>query len=194
MKSQSSRIILQLPEWLESYATKWQPGGNTSERMRFVISAAEQNIQHQTGGPFAAAIFTIEGGELLALGVNLVSSLNNAILHAEIIAIMLAQQKLGHFDLGAEQFPRHELVSSSEPCAMCIGATGWSGVHKLIFGATVADAEAIGFDEGPISPTWKQELTTRGIKITAEVERERARQVLQHYKQNGGMIYNSRTQ
>ena len=127
---------------------------------------------------------------MISLGVNLVTSHNNAILHAEIVAIMLAQQKLNTFDLGSTGLAEHELVSSSEPCAMCIGATNWSGVHQLAYGATVEDAIAIGFDEGPISPDWQQELNNRGIEIIPALLREQAAAVLKLYSSSDGALYN----
>ena len=40
------------------------------------------------------------------------------------------------------------LVTSCEQCAMCSGATPWSGVEKMIYGATREMAEKVGFDEG----------------------------------------------
>ena len=59
----------------------------------------------------------------------------------------------------------HELVSSCEPCAMCLGATLWSGVRRLVTGATKADAEAIGYDEGPVFPESYAHLERRGIEV-----------------------------
>ncbi|MCK7474293.1 MAG: hypothetical protein MZV49_13640 [Rhodopseudomonas palustris] len=42
-------------------------------------------------------------------------------------------------------------MTSSQPCLMCLGATLWSGVTRLTYGAAAADVTAIlGFDEGPL--------------------------------------------
>ena len=41
-----------------------------------------------------------------------------------------------------------EMVASTQPCAMCLGATPWSGIRRLVCGARDEDAEEIGFDEG----------------------------------------------
>lgn len=192
MNHQPNQLNFHLPEWLADYARTWNANCDVNTRMRFVIDAAEQNVQRKTGGPFAAAIFESDSGELVSLGVNLVTTHNNAILHAEVVTIMLAQHQLHSFDLGSAQLPRHELLSSSEPCAMCIGAINWSGVHALAYGAAIADAQAIGFDEGPISPVWKQEFSARGIEVHPELERARAVKVLQSYRDAGGVVYNGR--
>lgn len=192
MSEPGSTTLLNLPPWLRALEEAWSPQKSIDERMRFVIATARQNVERQSGGPFAAAVFERDSGRLIALGTNLVTSHNNAILHAEIVAIMLAQQRLENFDLGASGLPAHELVSSSEPCTMCMGATNWSGVKRLVFGATVADAEAVGFDEGPACHNWKQDFAARGIEVTGGIERDKAAAVLQLYKKQGGPIYNAR--
>ena len=58
--------------------------------MRLAIELSRLNIQHGTGGPFGAAIFERETGRLLAPGVNLVTSLDCSVFHAEMVAIMVA--------------------------------------------------------------------------------------------------------
>lgn len=161
--------------------------------MAFVVEAARINIDHQCGGPFAAAIFEKDSGKLISLGTNLVTSHNNAILHAEIVAIILAQHRCNTFDLSSNTPVGYDLVSSSEPCAMCIGATNWSGVKRLVFGATISDAIAIGFDEGPVASNWREQMQQRGVEIVADVLREEAVQVLNHYHNIGGKLYNGRS-
>jgi tRNA(Arg) A34 adenosine deaminase TadA len=186
-------ITLSLPPWLESAL----PPQDTvfpavEDRMRFVIGLAEQNIAAGTGGPFAAAVFNGGTGRLITAGVNLVISLNSSIAHAEIIAIMLAQQRAGTYDLGGDGMPPLELVTSTEPCAMCLGAIPWSGVRRLICGATGEDVTGIGFDEGAKPAGWQRELEERGIAVVQNVCRAEAAAVLRRYAEQGGMIYNAR--
>ena len=186
-------ITLSLPPWLESAL----PPSDTAfpaveDRMRFVIGLAEQNIAAGTGGPFAAAVFNGGTGRLITAGVNLVISLNSSIAHAEIIAIMLAQQRAGTYDLGGGGMPPLELVTSTEPCAMCLGAIPWSGVRRLICGATGEDVTGIGFDEGAKPAGWQRELEERGIAVVQNVCRAEAAAVLRRYAEQGGMIYNAR--
>jgi tRNA(Arg) A34 adenosine deaminase TadA len=160
--------------------------------MLFVIEAAQLNISKGTGGPFAAAVFETESGKLVSVGVNLVTSAGLSILHAEMLALALAQRKVGTYDLGRYDVPGHDLVASAEPCAMCLGAIPWSGVRRVIVGACDSDVRAIGFDEGPKMKDWKNELEKRGIAVICDVEREAAVQVLLNYALQGGRIYNSR--
>jgi hypothetical protein len=46
--------------------------------------------------------------------------------------------------------PAYELATSCDPCAMCLGATLWSGVRHVRCGATRDDAMLLRFDEGPV--------------------------------------------
>lgn len=193
MSFQPSIIEIQLPDWIDAFIIRHPVYiSSIEDRMSFVIEASQLNVSKGTGGPFAAAIFESESGKLVSLGVNLVTSAGLSILHAEVVAFALAQKKVACYDLGAQNLPAHELVASTEPCAMCLGATVWSGVQRVITGACDDDARKIGFDEGPKIKEWKIELEKRGISVICDVRREEAAKVLLNYSLLGGKIYNSR--
>ncbi len=158
-------------------------------RMDFVIALSAENARRGTGGPFGAATFTQDGNELLACGVNRVTAENAPVAHAEIMAISLAARALATWDLGKA---RLELVSSAQPCAMCLGAIVWAGIGSLAIGARREDVEGLaGFDEGPFPDHWKEELERRGITVTRDVRRIEAAAVLDAYGKSGGVAYNS---
>ena len=203
------RVVLRLPDWVEdTLAHRVYP--TVEDRMRLAVELSRLNVRHGTGGPFGAAIFELKTGELLAPGVNLVIAANCSVFHAEMVAIMVAQQLVGSFDLGGDELavatedlgtnatassevrPPYELVASTEPCAMCLGATPWSGVRRLVCGARDEDASAIGFDEGEKPIQWVQALERRGITVVRDVLREEAASVLREYAVRGGEIYNAR--
>ena len=158
--------------------------------MRLAIALSRENILRQTGGPFGAAIFESDSGRLISVGVNLVVPLNNSALHGEMVAFMTAQTRLGTFTLNAEGLPAHELVTSCDPCAMCLGATLWAGVRKVVCGASRDDAGEIFFDEGPVFPESYEYLRSRGIEVIHGVLRDEAREVLGLYAHRSGTIYN----
>jgi tRNA(Arg) A34 adenosine deaminase TadA len=160
--------------------------------MKLVIALARRNIEHNTGGPFGAGIFERESGRLVAVGVNQVEVSNCSIAHAEMLAIALAQCATGSYDLGSREGLAYELVTSTEPCVMCLGAICWSGVRQVVCGARDEDAREIGFDEGPKPSDWVRSLESRGISVVTDVLREHAKAVLAEYQQGGGLIYNSR--
>jgi len=186
-------LVLRLPGWVENFLAK-EPEvfEELEKRMRLVVELARLNVEHKSGGPFAAGIFEQQSGKLLAVGVNLVASANCSIAHAEIVCIALAQQKLGCYDLGSENTPAYELVTSTEPCAMCLGAIPWSGVRRIVCGTRDADARQIGFDEGDKPNDWVEKLEKRGITVLRDVCRDQAQAVLEYYVESGGVIYNGR--
>jgi tRNA(Arg) A34 adenosine deaminase TadA len=157
--------------------------------MEWVIGLAERNVAEGTGGPFAAAVFDFDTGGLIAPGVNRVVAARCSAAHAEIVALATAQARLGHHDLGAPGLPRCELVASTAPCAMCLGAIPWSGVRRLVCGAREEDARAIGFDEGDKPADWAGALQRRGIEVERDVCRPAAVALLQQYAAGGGVIY-----
>lgn len=187
------KIVLALPDWVGPFLEK-APAvfENIEDRMRLAIELSKLNVENETGGPFGAAVFEQDSGKLIAVGVNVVVDTNCSLAHAEMMCIGLAQQKLETFDLGAEGMPACELASSTEPCAMCLGAIPWSGIRRLICGARGRDACDIGFDEGVKVPDWVDTIESRGINVLRDVLRREAREVLIKYKESGGLIYNGR--
>ncbi|MHC4519589.1 MAG: nucleoside deaminase [Planctomycetota bacterium] len=191
---QCKELVLKLPAWLDGFVEGWDQGFESVEaRMRFAIELARLNIDRQTGGPFGAAVFDVASRKLIAPGVNLVEPAHCSIAHAEMIAIALAQQTVGSYDL-SEGSRTCELVTSTEPCAMCLGAIPWSGVRRVVCGAQGEDACAIGFDEGAKPDDWVGSLNRRGIQVTRDVLRDEAQAVLKHYRTCGRRIYNPRSE
>ena len=186
-------VTLRLPGWVDELVSDGDPTfPSVEDRMRFAVELSRSNVRNGTGGPFGAAVFERETGRLLAPGVNLVVGSGCSVFHAEMVAIMVAQKVVGTFDLGAENLPAYELVATTEPCAMCLGATPWSGVRGLVTGARDEDARAVGFDEGAKISAWAGSLEDRGISVRRDVLRGEAVSVLQEYAELGGEVYNSR--
>jgi tRNA(Arg) A34 adenosine deaminase TadA len=183
-------IQVSLPPWVPEVIAGREVFPTLEDRMRLAVALSRENVVRRTGGPFGAAIFERDSGRLVAAGVNSVTRLNNCTLHGEMVAFMMAQAALGSFSLGAPGMPAHELVTSCEPCAMCLGAILWSGVSRVVCGAARADATELRFEEGPVFPASYKYLEARGIEIVHEVLREEARGVLVLYREQGGPIYN----
>ena len=183
-------VHVEYPDWVDSVVDWNRAYGSDQERMRIAIALARANVERSTGGPFGAAVFETKSGRLVAVGMNSVVRLNNCVLHGEMMAFMMAQQCVGSFTLNSAQLPAHELYTSCEPCAMCLGATLWSGVRRLVYGASREDAALLNFDEGPVFPESYHYLEKRGIAIVRNVLRSEARAVLELYRASAGRIYN----
>ncbi len=183
-------VHVEYPAWVDEMVDWDKTYRSDEEKMRVAIAASRENVERETGGPFGAAIFESDSGRLVAVGMNSVVRLNNCTLHGEMVAFMMAQQRLGSFTLAAPGMPVHELFTSCEPCAMCLGATLWSGVKRVVYGAGREDASRLNFEEGPVFPASYKYLEDRGITIVRDVLRADARMVLEQYRARSGKIYN----
>lgn len=211
-------VTVTLPTWAITSSPEYFSRRYTTddEMMSLAINLSDRNISEGTGGPFGAAIFerhqSQEGGSesyctLVSVGMNRVVPLGNSTLHGETVAIQLAQKKVGSFTLmldnededrkegdatthtTTKRKRQFELFTSCEPCAMCLGATLWSGVSRIVCGATKSDAQSIGFDEGPVYEQSYDHLIKCGVEVTRNVMSEEAGAVLRRYGQEG-LIYN----
>jgi tRNA(Arg) A34 adenosine deaminase TadA len=185
--TQVNEVVWRQPEWIAKELDLASPRFDDEARMRLAIDLARRNVLHG-GGPFGAAVFEAETGQVVAVGANSVVAQKCSLLHAEVAAIAFAQAAVSSHTLAKGAY---ELFASSEPCAQCLGATVWSGVRRLVCGATADDAEAIGFDEGPRRIDWAAQLQARGIAVTLGVLATEARDVLASYAARGGPIYNA---
>lgn len=183
-------VRIDYPAWVASVVDWDRAYATDEERMRLAIQMSRENVERDTGGPFGAAIFESQSGRLVSVGMNSVVRLNNCTLHGEVMAVMMAQSRLDCFTLRREGGPAYELVTSCEPCAMCLGATLWSGVRRLVCGAGRDDAVRLGFDEGPVFPESYEYLEARGIRVVHAMLRDEAAAVLELYRARSGPIYN----
>ena len=189
MTPRALTVRIDYPDWVGEIVAWDRVYATDEDRMRLAIALSRENVERDSGGPFGAAIFEANG-RLVAVGMNSVVRLNNCTLHGEMVAFMMAQLAVGSFTLNAPHLPPHELVTSCEPCAMCLGATLWSGVKRVVSGAAREDASRLSFEEGPVFPQSYAYLQQRGIEIVRGVLREEARVVLERYRAKSGKIYN----
>jgi len=183
---QHSDFQFTLPPWA-SEKIKPQTIENMDARMRLAITLADENAA-QGGGPFGAAVFHAETHALISVGVNIVLGQRWPAGHAEIVAMTLAQRQLDADD--QREIPL-ELVTSCEPCMMCMGASLWFGIKRIVIGAPGNAPESIGFDEGPKPLEWVQSFEQRGIEVLQGIEQERATAVFARYAAHNGQIYNA---
>jgi len=184
-------LNITLPDWTAGYVARQPEAVDDAARMGLAIALSRENVLAGSGGPFGAAVFDADGRRPLAIGVNLVEAAGNACLHAEIVALMFAQAAVRSWTLRRAAAAPRVLYTSCTPCAMCLGAVLWSGVGRLVCGATREDALALGFDEGPVfAESWRY-LETRGVAIELGVLAAEAREVFTLYKARGGLVYNA---
>ena len=190
MPGRGPAVVLDLPNWAGAYVATHPVLADDDARMRFVLGLARENVERGTGGPFAAAVVVRATGRVVSVGVNAVERLQCSVAHAEVIALALAEAQVGAYSLRAAGLPPHELVTTCQPCAMCLGAVGWSGVTRLVCAAARSDAVAIGFDEGLLPEAWERRFAEAGVEVVCGVLRDEARAVMERYVERGGTTYN----
>jgi tRNA(Arg) A34 adenosine deaminase TadA len=189
-------VSLTLPSWVSEEVGEPERTFSTLDgKMELVIRLAEGNISKGTGGPFGAGVFDMERGTLVAPGVNIVVTADCSVAHAEAMAIMLAQQAHRTFDLAGRGLPAMELVTSAQPCIQCFGMIWWSGVRRVVTGASGEDVQGLtGFEEGPLPRDWIGLLANRPplhpVEVVTGCLRSQACEVLRKYRESGGPIYN----
>lgn len=187
----SHAFAIELPDWARRLAGELPDRlPEPADRMRLAIDLSRRNVEAGTGGPFGAVVSSVTDGHLIAIGVNRVEPDTCSSAHAEIVALSLAQATLSNWNLAEVQAAPVELATSCEPCAMCLGAIPWSGVQRVICGATKRDAEVTGFDEGERAGDWIGVLNRRGIEVQTEILQPDAAGVLAEYRRKGARIYN----
>src|SRR5262245_47350661 len=102
------KLSWSLPEWVFEEFDLDTPRVTAEERMALAIQLARRNIE-TGGGPFGAAIFEVGTGQVVGPGVNLVVTHGCSLLHAEMVAIAIAQASVGTFALSSGKY---ELVTS----------------------------------------------------------------------------------
>ncbi len=132
--------------------------------LRRAIALSVENVA-AGGGPFGAVV--ARGGEIVAEGVNRVTTLHDPTAHAEVQAIRAAAARLGTFDLSG-----CTIYSSCEPCPMCLSAIYWARLDRLVYAGTKDDAARAGFDDAFIYRELALPPSERHLRSSEELNDE----------------------
>jgi tRNA(Arg) A34 adenosine deaminase TadA len=105
------------------------------ERMAALVSFTARSLVTDTPRPFGAAIVHSKTGRLLLRALNAVRQETDPSAHAEVRAIRRAAKRLKQISLGG-----YTLYTTCEPCPMCMSAALWAGLDRVVYGATIEDA------------------------------------------------------
>jgi tRNA(adenine34) deaminase len=106
-----------------------------TERMRALITFTARSLRTVRPRCFGASIVHTKSGELLLHTLNNVAGEFDPSCHAEVRAIRRATKRLRQISLAG-----YTLYSTCEPCPMCMSATLWAGIDRVVYGATIEDA------------------------------------------------------
>jgi tRNA(adenine34) deaminase len=95
--------------------------------MRLALQEAEKAFQ---AGEIPVGAVVVCKGRVVGRGYNLTEQLNDVTAHAEMQAFTAASETLG-----GKYLKDCTLYVTVEPCVMCAGASYWTQISKLVYGA-----------------------------------------------------------
>jgi tRNA(Arg) A34 adenosine deaminase TadA len=105
------------------------------KHMRELYQFTARTLETKHPVPFGALIVSTRSGKMLMRATNAVRRENDPSAHAEVRTVRLACKKLKRTSLGG-----FTMYSTCEPCAMCMANALWARLDRVVFGATIADA------------------------------------------------------
>jgi tRNA(adenine34) deaminase len=105
------------------------------ERMGAIAAFTARSMRTARPRPFGAAIIHAKSGNVLLRALNAVAQEFDPSSHAEVRAIRRATKRLKQLSLAG-----YTLYTTCEPCPMCMSAALWAGLDRVVYGATIEDA------------------------------------------------------
>jgi tRNA(Arg) A34 adenosine deaminase TadA len=106
-----------------------------ADRMKALAAWTMLSMDTADPNPFGCEIVDTKTGASLMRAMNAVTPENDPSAHAEIRTIRLACHKLKSPVLAG-----YTLYTTCEPCPMCMSGALWAQVDRVVYGATIADA------------------------------------------------------
>jgi tRNA(Arg) A34 adenosine deaminase TadA len=106
------------------------------QRRWYAAALAMKTLAESWGDQPYGAVLVLDGS-VVGDGPSRVVKDGNPDAHAERVAILDAQRRLGRASLAGAV-----LVSTSRPCGLCEAAAARAGVARMVFGADLTDAGA----------------------------------------------------
>jgi guanine deaminase len=136
--------------------------------------------------PFGAVV--VKDGVVVACAHNTVWPDTDPTAHAEVNAIRQAARALATIDLSG-----CVMYTTCEPCPMCLSAIHWARFDRVVYGATIADAQGSGFNELTVDAKKLAELGGSKLvvdKIASEESARECARLFQEWKQTAkGGVY-----
>jgi tRNA(adenine34) deaminase len=105
------------------------------DRMAALAAFTARSMRTERPRPFGASIIHTKSGKLFLHALNAVAQEFDPSSHAEVRAIRKATRRLKKLSLAG-----YTLYTTCEPCPMCMSAALWAGLDRVVYGATIEDA------------------------------------------------------
>ena len=103
--------------------------------MSALVAFTGRSLETERPVPFGSSIVHTRSGEVLLRATNAVAREIDPSSHAEVRAIRLACKKLKSISLAG-----YTLYTTCEPCPMCMSTALWADLDRVVYGATIEDA------------------------------------------------------
>lgn len=103
--------------------------------MSQLVQFTALSMETETPVPFGALIVETATGKPLMQALNAVAAENDPSSHAELRTVRQATKKLKNRSLKG-----YTMYSTCEPCPMCMANALWAGLDRVVYGATIKDA------------------------------------------------------
>jgi tRNA(Arg) A34 adenosine deaminase TadA len=103
--------------------------------MAALVVFTARSLRTERPVPFGSSIVHTASGEVLLRALNAVAREFDPSSHAEVRAIRLATKRLKSISLAG-----YTLYTTCEPCPMCMSTALWAGLDRVVYGATIEDA------------------------------------------------------
>ncbi len=147
-----------------------------SDLMRMAIDRCRQGLTLGQS-PFGCAI--ARGEEILSCAHNTVVLTTDITAHAEVNAIREACLHTGNIHLEGAI-----VATTCEPCPMCMAALHWARVDTVYYGASIADADAAGFNELLLPAAELLKIGRSTLKLVPQVLSEECKELFAEWKAN----------
>jgi tRNA(Arg) A34 adenosine deaminase TadA len=145
-----------------------------AERMRALVAWTAKTLETDKPVPFGAEIVHTKTGERLMRAYNAVGQEFDPSSHAEVRTVRLACRKLKGFSLKG-----YTMYTTCEPCPMCMANALWAGLDRVVYGATIADANRF-CRQIQIPATEVAERSDMECKVVGPVEQEQCLTLFTH--------------
>jgi tRNA(Arg) A34 adenosine deaminase TadA len=136
----SEPLASALPNGLTFHMTAEQPAAHEvtaadEARLKSLVKFTALSFRTPQPVCFGALIVKTDTGETLMRARNAVAKERDPSSHAEVRTVRLACKKLKNYSLRG-----YTLYSTCEPCPMCMANALWAGLDRVVYGATIEDA------------------------------------------------------
>lgn len=144
--------------------------------MQMAINKAYEGIELGQS-PFAACI--VKDNEVIACDHNIVLHSTDITAHGEIHAIRNACKKINSIHLSGAV-----IYSTCEPCPMCFTAIHWARIKKIVYGLSIEDAAAYGFNELTVSNELMKTHGGSDIEIVPHFMRDECIELFEYWNKH----------